>query len=96
VELLDLRTIVPWDQQAVLQSVRKTGRCLVVHEDIGTAGFGAEVLAFLAQEAFMWLDAPLRRITAPDSLVPYSKALMAHVVPNQARIKAEIEALLAF
>jgi 2-oxoisovalerate dehydrogenase E1 component len=96
VELLDLRTIIPWDSQSVLDSVRKTGRCLVVHEDIGTVGFGAEIIATLAQQAFMWLDAPLTRLSAPDSLVPYSKRLMDQVVPNKAKIQAAIEELLAF
>jgi 2-oxoisovalerate dehydrogenase E1 component len=96
VELLDLRTIVPWDREAVLNSVRKTGRLLVVHEDTWTAGFGAEVLATVSQEAFEYLDAPLQRLTVPDVPIPYSASLMAGVVPDEARIRAAVEDLLAF
>src|SRR6185503_12554370 len=80
VEILDLRTLIPWDREAVLVSARKTGRCLVVHEDTWTAGFGAEVAATVAQEAFAWLDAPVARLAAPDCPVPYSAALMTTVI----------------
>jgi 2-oxoisovalerate dehydrogenase E1 component len=95
-EVLDLRTIIPWDHQAVLASIKKTGRCLVVHEDIGTAGFGAEIIATLAEKAFTWLDAPLTRLAAPDSLVPYSRNLIDQVIPSEDRIRQTIEELLAF
>ncbi|HVE80415.1 MAG TPA: transketolase C-terminal domain-containing protein, partial [Gemmatimonadaceae bacterium] len=95
VELLDLRTVAPWDRQAVLDSVRKTGRCLIVHEDTLTAGFGAEIAAVVAQEAFFWLDAPVERIAIPDVPTPYNPALMAAVVPTAAEIAARIRALLA-
>ena len=96
VEILDLRTIIPWDRDAVLASVRKTSKLLVVHEDIAVAGFGAEVVAVVAQEAFIYLDAPLRRVAAPSVLVPFNRRMMDEVVPTVARIREEIEALLAF
>lgn len=96
VEVLDLRTIAPWDRAAVLASIQKTSRCLVVHEDTWTAGFAGEILATIADEGFTHLDAPLRRLTAPDSPVPYSLELMASVVPNAERISAAVEELLAF
>ena len=96
VEILDLRTLVPWDRAAVLESVRKTGRCLVVHEDTWTAGFGAEVAATVAQEAFAWLDAPVSRLAAPDCPVPYSTALMTSVIPSVELIRRRIEELLRF
>lgn len=96
VEILDLRTIVPWDREAVLQSVRRTAKCLVVHEDCGTAGFGAEVVATIAQEAFMDLDAPPQRVTGKDSPVPYSRTLMNEVVPSVEGIRAAMEGLLEF
>jgi 2-oxoisovalerate dehydrogenase E1 component len=95
-DVLDLRTIVPWDRRAVLASLKKTGRCLVVQEDIGTAGFGAEIIATIAEEAFTWLDAPLTRLAAPDSLVPYSRNLIDEVIPSEDRIRRTIEELLAF
>jgi 2-oxoisovalerate dehydrogenase E1 component len=96
VEVLDLRTIVPWDAPAVLTSVRKTGRCLIVHEDTRTAGFAGEILAVVAGEAFTALDAPPRRLTTPDCPIPYSAGLMAEVLPNTETIGRAIDELLAF
>jgi 2-oxoisovalerate dehydrogenase E1 component len=96
VEVIDLRTLVPWDRQTVLDSVRRTGRCLVVHEDTLTAGFGAEVAATVASEAFAHLDAPVERLASADCPIPYSPQLMAGVVPDVARIRARMEALLDF
>ena len=96
VEVLDLRTISPWDQQGVLDSVRRTGRCLVVQEDTWTAGFASEILATVASEAFMDLDAPIRRLTTPNVPIPYNAGLMHAVLPNTERIEAAIEELLTF
>lgn len=96
VEIIDLRTIVPWDEETVLQSVKKTARCLVVHEDCGTAGFGSEVASTVAQEVFMWLDAPVERLTGADCPVPYSKELMPAIVPTVERIRAKMEHILTF
>jgi 2-oxoisovalerate dehydrogenase E1 component len=81
-EILDLRTLMPWDKPAVLAAVRKTRRCLIVHEDVLTAGFGAEIAAVLAKEAFFDLDAPLERLTMPDMPSPHSPALLEAVVPS--------------
>ena len=96
VDILDLRTIVPWDRGAVLESVRRTGRCLIVHEDNLTAGFGGEIAAVVAQEAFDVLDAPVVRVGAPDCPVPYSLALMEGVVPTVGEIAGRMRALLGF
>ncbi len=96
VELIDLRTIVPWDKTAVLASVRKTSKCLIVHEDIGLGGFGAEIAATIVSEAFLDLDAPVERITAPSVPVPYNTRLMANVVPSIEKIRQKMEELLAF
>jgi len=82
VEIIDLRTISPWDKETVLDSVRRTRRCLIVHEDGITAGFGAEVAASVAQEAFFSLDAPIVRLAMPDVPVPHNFGLMDAVVPT--------------
>ena len=94
VDLLDLRTIMPWDSTAVLESVRRTGKCLIVHEDTMTAGFGAEIAAVLAREAFWQLDAPIERLTVEDVPMPYHADLLNAVLPDAARIAARISALL--
>jgi 2-oxoisovalerate dehydrogenase E1 component len=96
VEILDLRTIVPWDKSRVLESVRKTGKCLIVHEDALTGGFGAEIAATLAEEAFTDLDAPLARLAVPDVPIPYNMGLMNAVVPRVADIAEKIQSMLAF
>jgi 2-oxoisovalerate dehydrogenase E1 component len=93
VELLDLRTLMPWDREAVLASVRKTHRCLIVHEDNLTAGFGAEIAATLAKAAFFDLDAPIERVAMPDVPSPHSPLLLDAVVPNVARITQAIREL---
>jgi 2-oxoisovalerate dehydrogenase E1 component len=96
VEVLDLRTICPWDAEAVLASVRRTGRILVVHEDAWTAGFAGEILATVAAEAFADLDAPPRRLTTPDCPIPYSPDLMIRVLPSVEQIAQAIEDELRF
>jgi 2-oxoisovalerate dehydrogenase E1 component len=95
VHLLDLRTIAPWDREQVLESVRRTGRCLIVHEDTSTAGFGAEIAAVLAREAFWFLDAPIERLAVDDVPMPYHPVLLDAVLPDADRIAARIDALLA-
>ena len=82
VEILDLRTLIPWDKKAVLQSVEKTSKALVLHEDTRTGGFGAEIVATIAEEAFENLDAPVVRLTAPDTPVPFSPPLEKAFIPQ--------------
>ena len=96
VHVLDLRTIAPWDRAVVLASVRKTRRCLIVHEDTMTAGFGAEVAAVVAQEAFLNLDAPVRRIAIPDVPTPYNVALMNALLPQVSEIATMMAELIEF
>ncbi len=95
VDLLDLRTIAPWDREAVLDSVRRTGRCLIVHEDTMTAGFGAEIAAVVARDAFWYLDAPVDRHCVEDVPMPYHPALLNAVLPSAESIAERIQAALS-
>ena len=81
-DLIDLRTLRPWDKDMVLESVKRTGRCLIVHEDNLSAGFGAEIAAVLAKEAFFYLDAPIERLATADIGNPHDPRLMEHALPN--------------
>jgi 2-oxoisovalerate dehydrogenase E1 component beta subunit len=96
VEVVDLRTLIPWDRETVLESVRRTSRALVLHEDTRTGGFGAEILATLAEEAFEDLDAPLRRIAAPDTPVPFSPPLERAYIPQVDDVVAGLRELAAY
>lgn len=95
-DVIDLRTLMPWDREAVLESVRRTRRCVIVHEDLQTAGFGAEIAAVVADEAFMDLDAPVARVTMPDIPSPHNPLLLDWAVPSVERIRAKIDELIAF
>jgi 2-oxoisovalerate dehydrogenase E1 component len=95
-DILDLRTLAPWDSEAVLASVRRTHRCFIVHEDIGTGGFGAEIAAVVADQAFLDLDAPVARLTMPDIPSPHHPELMEWALPSVERIAAKIEELVRF
>ena len=83
IEVLDLRTIQPWDETAVLASIRKTRRCLIVHEDSLTAGFGAEIAATVVEKLFLDIDAPVKRLAVPDIPIPHNTGLMNNVVPTR-------------
>ncbi len=96
VEILDLRSIMPWDREAVLASVRKCSKALVLHEDTRTGGFGAEIAATIAEEAFEDLDAPVKRIAAPDSPVPFSPPLEKAFIPQVEDVVAGLRELAAY
>lgn len=96
VEILDLRTLIPWDREAVLASVRKTGKLLIAHEDTHTAGFGGEIGATIAEEAFTSLDAPIQRVCTRDVPVPYNIPMMNVVIPTVTLIRQKMEALLGW
>ncbi len=96
VEIVDLRSIMPWDKQAVLESVRKTSKVLVLHEDTRTGGFGAEIAATIAEEAFEDLDAPIKRIAAPDTPVPFSPELEKAYIPQVEDVLAGLKALVEY
>ncbi|HKK46298.1 MAG TPA: transketolase C-terminal domain-containing protein, partial [Balneolaceae bacterium] len=95
-DILDLRTLIPWDKEAILKSLKKTNRCLIVHEDTQTAGFGSEISAILSKEGFKYLDAPVERLTMPDIPVPYNVGLMEAVLPNVEKILKKIGDILLF
>jgi 2-oxoisovalerate dehydrogenase E1 component len=95
VDIIDLRTLVPWDKEAVATSVRKTGRVLVVHEDTISGGIGAEIAAWLAEHCFTFLDAPVMREGSLDTAVPFSPALEKNFLPRQ-RMEEKIRKLLAY
>ncbi len=96
VEIIDLRTIAPWDQQTVLSSVAKTGKLLIAHEDNRTNGFAGEIIATVSEVAFRDLDAPIQRIASHDVPIPYSIPLMQAVIPGVSQIRVRIEELLAW
>jgi 2-oxoisovalerate dehydrogenase E1 component beta subunit len=96
VEIIDLRTVVPWDKLAVLESVRKTSKVLVLHEDTRTGGFGAEIAATIAEEAFEDLDAPVKRIAAPDTPVPFSPPLEKAFIPQVEDVAAGLKELAEY
>ena len=94
VEVVDPRTLSPLDLPTLVTSVRKTNRCVVVHEAVRFAGFGGEIAAAISEEAFDHLDAPVARVGAPFSPVPFSPALEKIYVPDAARIAAEVRSTL--
>jgi len=96
VEIVDLRSILPWDKQAVLASAEKTSKVLVLHEDTRTAGFGAEIAATIAEEAFESLDAPIKRIAAPDAPVPFSPPLEKAFIPQVEDVAAGLRELAEY
>lgn len=96
VEVIDLRTIVPVDMQTVLTSVKKTGKLIIAHEAVRQCGFGAEVAARVAEEAFSYLDAPVMRIAGKDCPVPYCKVLEDAVLPQLADLEQGIRKLAQF
>ena len=95
IEVLDLRSLLPWDREAVLDSVHKTSRALVLHEAPATGGFGAEVAATIAKEAFAWLDAPVARLGGLDTPVPFSRTLEEIFAPK-GRLAAALRELLEY
>jgi pyruvate/2-oxoglutarate/acetoin dehydrogenase E1 component len=87
-EVIDLRTLLPLDRDAILASVRKTSKLLVVHEDTRTGGIAGEIAAVVTESAFEDLDGPIRRVTSLDTPVPYSPPLEAYFLPNTAKVVA--------
>jgi pyruvate/2-oxoglutarate/acetoin dehydrogenase E1 component len=95
-EVIDLRSLRPLDTEAITASVRKTGRLLIVHEAARFGGFAGEITAQVCEEAFEWLDAPIRRVTALDTPVPYAPALEDYYLPQEDDIATAARWLLAY
>jgi len=96
VEVLDLRTLVPMDDAAIVASLRRTGRVLVAHEDTRTGGIAGEIAARINESAFEWLDAPIHRVTAADTPIPYSEPLEDFVLPGTDDVVDAARRLLAY
>jgi 2-oxoisovalerate dehydrogenase E1 component beta subunit len=96
VEVVDLRTLVPLDEETVLGSARRTGRVVVAHEAQATGGFGGEIVARIASEAFEWLDAPVRRVAYPDRPVPYAKVLERELLPDDEKLERVVRELVRY
>jgi len=96
VEVVDPRTLVPLDKETIIRSVKKTGRLVIVHEAVGTGGYGGEIAAVVADsEAFFHLDAPIRRVAGYDVPIPYNPKLEKNAVPTPERIERAVRDLLA-
>jgi len=96
IEIIDLRTIIPWDKTTVLNSIKKTNRCLILHEDTITGGFGAEIASVIAKETFAFLDAPIERLATPDVPIPYNLSMMDIVIPTTEKIIEQLHFLLNY
>lgn len=97
VEVIDLRTLLPWDQEIVLESVRKTGKALIVHESPQTGGVGGEIAAVIMEQAFDYLDAPVARLTGLDvPPMPFAPAMESFYLPNSEKIAAKARDLAAY
>ncbi len=97
VEVVDLRTLYPVDKQTILESARKTGKALIVYEDNQTGGYGAEIAAIIADEAFTYLDAPVKRLAGPDiPAMPFSHPLQDWFMINVDKITGAIRDLASY
>jgi 2-oxoisovalerate dehydrogenase E1 component len=94
-DVLDLRTLLPWDKEAVEETVRKTNRVLILHEDTLTGGIGAEISAWINEHCFKYLDAPVMRVASLDTPIPFAPTLELNFLPK-GRLKNKIEELTAF
>jgi 2-oxoisovalerate dehydrogenase E1 component len=94
-DILDLRTLLPWDKEAVEKTVKKTNRVLILHEDTLTGGIGAEISAWISEHCFLHLDAPVLRVASLDTPIPFAPSLEQNFLPK-GRLKARIEELLKF
>ena len=96
IEIIDIRTIIPLDKETIFNSVKKTGKVLIVHEDTLTAGFGAEVSALISDNCFQYLDGPVKRLAAHDTHIPYHPNLENFILPHKEKIKKVIQEIVEF
>ncbi len=96
VEIIDIRTINPLDEETIMNSIEKTGKVAIVHEDTLTSGFGAEIAARISDKAFEMLDGPVKRITGLDTFIPFATTLENYVLPNRNKIYESLKELLAY
>jgi 2-oxoisovalerate dehydrogenase E1 component len=94
-DIIDLRTLLPWDQETVMASVKKTGKALVLHEDTYTGGIGAEIAAQISQHCFQFLDAPVMRTASLDTPVPFNMDLEEQFLPKK-RFESDLDTLLNY
>ncbi len=93
-EVIDPRTLVPFDKETLFHSVEKTGRLVIVHEAVKTGGFGGEIAAMVAEECFDMLDAPIKRVAAPSTPIPFASNLESAFIPNEEKIIEAVKAIL--
>jgi 2-oxoisovalerate dehydrogenase E1 component len=96
VEVIDLRTLSPWDREAVFESVKKNSRVIVAYEDSISWGYGAEIAAAIADECFAWLDAPVKRVASTDTFVGYAPQLEDAILPQVDDFKRAYEEIMKF
>jgi len=96
VEVVDPRTLIPLDKETILNSIKKTNRAIVVHEAWKTCGFGAEIVSIIMEEAFDYLDAPVKRVGGIDVPIPYSTALASQLIPNKDSIISAVKEVLSY
>jgi 2-oxoisovalerate dehydrogenase E1 component len=96
IEVIDLRTLNPLDEEAIIRSVKKTNKVIVAHEDSLTGGFGGEIVARIVKNCFEYLDAPVLRVAALDMPVPYAPALEEAMLPSKEKILSAVEQLIAY
>ena len=94
VEVVDPRTLVPLDEEKILESVKKTGKVVIVHEATERGGWGGEMAAIIADQAFSYLDAPIKRVAAKNTPIPFPKVLEETILPSEERIEATIRSLI--
>ena len=95
-EVIDLRSILPFDEEMILSSVKKTSRCIILHEDTLTGGLGGEIAARIVDQAFVYLEAPVKRVTAPDTPVPFAQTLEEFFLPKASDVIRVSKELMAF